>query len=143
MEYLLELHEFHRSRVEQGSTYPIKPGDVVTIYNEGQPRGLWRLGKVESLIQGADGITRGVCLRVSSRKGSSQILRRPLQHIYPLEVCHDESVQSQSSPLLSEDNTETDELETRRHPQRKAAKIARDGILGSMYTQSDSDDDES
>ena len=61
-------------------------GDVVTVYDEGHPGGLWQLGKVDSLIRGADGAIRGVRVRVTSPKGQPKILNRPLQHIYPLEV---------------------------------------------------------
>ena len=50
-EYLLELREFHRAREERGSMYIIQVGDIVTVYDESHPRGLWRLGKVESLIR--------------------------------------------------------------------------------------------
>ena len=39
---------------------------VVTVYDDGHPRGLWRLGKVESLVRGADGVVHGVSVRVMS-----------------------------------------------------------------------------
>ena len=41
-EYLLELREFHRSRARGGVLYTL-PREVVTVYDEGHPRGLWRL----------------------------------------------------------------------------------------------------
>ena len=44
-EYLLELREFHCTCKERGSTYIVKEGDDVTEYD---PRGFWRLGKIES-----------------------------------------------------------------------------------------------
>ena len=49
-EYLLELREFHRSCEKHGSTYIVQRGDIVTVYDEGHPRGLWRLGKIENLV---------------------------------------------------------------------------------------------
>ena len=58
----------------------------MTVYNEGHPRGLWRLAKIESLVQGSDGVVQGVCVGVMSKRGRPKILHRPLQHIYPLEV---------------------------------------------------------
>ncbi len=39
-EYLLDLRLFHRVRERSGSTYVIKEGDVVKVYDEGQPQGL-------------------------------------------------------------------------------------------------------
>ena len=107
-EYLLELREFHRAREEKGSVYIIKEGDVVTVYDEGHPRGLWRLGKIESLVQGSDGVTRGVYVRVMSRRGHPKILRRPLQHIYPLEVRREPTDGNPASVETDQDTTPVD-----------------------------------
>ena len=32
----------------------VQEGQVVTVY-DGQPRGLWRVGRIEGVIQGPDG----------------------------------------------------------------------------------------
>ena len=85
-EYLSELREFHHTQFERGIAHTVERGEVVTVYDEGHPRGLWRLGRVEDLIQGSDGKVRGVYVRVSSKGGRVKVLRRPVQHIYPLEV---------------------------------------------------------
>lgn len=85
-EYLLELREFHRSRVRGGVPYTLRKGEVVTVYDEGHPRGLWRLGRIEDLIESSDGRVRGVYVKVMSKKGHIKVLRRPIRHIYPLEV---------------------------------------------------------
>ena len=68
-EYLMELREFHRTRLEKGLEYTIEKGEVVIVYDEGHPRGMWRLGRIENLIEGADGKVRGVCVRVISKNG--------------------------------------------------------------------------
>ena len=65
---------------------PVSEGDVVTVYDDGHHRGLWRLGKIESLVHGADGVVRRVYVRVMSKAGRPKLLRRPLQQIHPLEV---------------------------------------------------------
>ena len=44
-EYLLELREHHRSQAGKGIAYSVEKGKVVTVYDEGHQRGLWRLGK--------------------------------------------------------------------------------------------------
>ena len=82
----MELREFHRTRLEKGLEYTIEKGEVVIVYDEGHPRGMWRLVRIENLIEGADGKVRRVCVRVISKNGRVTVLRRPIQHIYPLEV---------------------------------------------------------
>lgn len=83
--YLLELHEFHRVCEESGSKYEVQEGDVIIVYDAGQPRGLWRLSKVENIVRGADDVIHGI--KLMSKRGALKILRRPLHQIYPLEVC--------------------------------------------------------
>ena len=56
------------------------------VHNENQPRGFWKLAKVQSLIIGRDGKVRGATLRVSSASGKSTVLQRPTTLLYPLEV---------------------------------------------------------
>ena len=85
-EYLMELREFYRTQLDKGLTYTLNKGEVVTIYDEGHPWGIWRLGRTEDFIEGTDGKVRGVIIRVVSKKGRVQLLRRPIQHIYPLEI---------------------------------------------------------
>ena len=67
------------------------------MYDEGHPRGLWRLGKIEDVIRSTDGGVRGVIVKVTSRKGHVKYLRRPIQHIYPLDICD-------NSPTTKVDN---------------------------------------
>ena len=63
-EYLLELREFHRTGQQEESSSSLQTGEVVTVYDEDHPRGLWRLGRIEELIPGADGKIRGVHVKV-------------------------------------------------------------------------------
>ena len=77
-EYLLELRESHR--------HPGQTGDIVIVHDEAHPRGLWKLGKDEKLITGADGHTRGAAVRVLSSGQHLSVLKRPIQRLYPLEV---------------------------------------------------------
>ena len=86
-EYLPELREAHRHfRTPKGVASPIAVGDIVIVHDENQPRGLWKLGKVEELMPGADGNVRGAFIRVHSGGKRSGILKRPIQRLYPLEV---------------------------------------------------------
>ena len=63
----------------------ISVGDTVIIHEENRPRGLWKLGKVEELLKGNDGHVRGAVVRVASKEMSFTVLRRPVQHLYPVE----------------------------------------------------------
>ena len=80
-EYLIELRENHRRSYKTNADV-ISIGDVVLIHDD-YPRGLWKLGLVEKLIQGRDGQIRGA---VKSGQGASSFLKRPVQRLFPLEV---------------------------------------------------------
>ena len=56
------------------------------LHEDNRPRGFWKLAKVESLITGTDGLTRGAAVRVHSSDKRCTLLRRPLQLLYPLKV---------------------------------------------------------
>ena len=77
----MELREFHRAREKRGNPYVVNEGDIVTIYDEGHPSGLCWLGKVESLVHGADGVVRGVHVRVMSRKGHPKTAQTTATHL--------------------------------------------------------------
>ena len=84
-EYLLELqesHRYHRGRVNPSQ---VSVDDVVVIATE-QPRAFWILGRVEEVLVGKDGETRGAVLRVAGGGRRSTLLQRPIQLLYPLEV---------------------------------------------------------
>ena len=129
-EYLLELREFHRSREKGGMPHTIQKGEVVTVYDENHPRGLWRLGRIEELIESSDGRVRGVYVKVLSKNGHIKVLRRPIQHIYPLELQSNRP----DSPLEShrDDVTADTSNNVRNRPVRRAAAQARDRVLGCL-----------
>ncbi len=41
---MLELREHHRTRLARGETRDLMVGEIVTVYDEGRTRGLWKLG---------------------------------------------------------------------------------------------------
>ena len=78
-EYLLGLREAHRHlQTPKGGTSNAAVGDIVTVHDDKHLRGLWKLGRIEKLLPGADGNARGAFIRVQS-KGRSSVLKRPLQ----------------------------------------------------------------
>ena len=57
------------------------------MHGDGLHRGLWKLGRVESLIKGKDGLVRGAVVKSTTpKKRNPTRLRRPLQRLYPLEL---------------------------------------------------------
>ena len=129
-EYLLQLQDTHRQQNLSKTKVVLEVGDIVLVHNQDNPRGFWKLARVQSLITGRDGIVRGATLRVGSKSGSPTILQRPLQLIYPLEIHNDPStittteLQLTTRTLDESLDSITPELEPVR-PQRKAAVEAR------------------
>ena len=118
-EYLIGLREIHSNEKGAKDTVArIQVGDVVLIHDPVQPRALWKMGKVEKLLQGLDGLVRGAALRVQS--GTTTIsLNRPLQHLYLLEI-------GATADQIGEPESEGPTVVTRRsHPTRVAAQVAR------------------
>ena len=79
-EYMRALRERHDLR-HHGKTGKLKEGDVVLIKGEEKNRGKWKLGIVDRLIPGRDGIVRAVRLRAGK-----SYLERPIQFLYPMEL---------------------------------------------------------
>ena len=139
-EYLVELREFHRhQRVSRGINSPVEKNEVVIVYDDQRPRSFWRIGKIESILIGVDGKTRGARVQVQSKTGRRTVLNRPIQHLYPLEI---NTRQIDSAPSDHSSNTESPEQEEstvptktdtavtrRRQPRRQAAIEARDKIF--------------
>jgi hypothetical protein len=83
--YLLSLRERggrnHRKQKNVVERSP-KVGEIVVIKNEGTPRGLWKMGRVNSLVTGSDGMIRSANVVL----GNGYVIRRACSHLYPLEL---------------------------------------------------------
>ena len=93
-EYLSELREVHSYTARrQGKTHSkVSAGDVVIVHDERLPRGLWKLGKIKTVMRGADGHIRGATVKTTTSDGRSILLNRPIQLLYPLEVQDQEPI---------------------------------------------------
>ena len=78
-EYGHGLMERHRLNKERGGTP--KVGEVVLVTGDEKNHGEWKKGKVLRLIEGKDGIVRGVSL-----PHTGHTIERPLQLVCPLEI---------------------------------------------------------
>jgi hypothetical protein len=66
------LHEGHEPKV----------GEIVLIRDDGKNKMLWKLGRVEEIHRGRDGLVRSVDLHL----GSGNRFKRPIQALYRLEA---------------------------------------------------------
>ncbi|GFS32225.1 uncharacterized protein TNIN_168651 [Trichonephila inaurata madagascariensis] len=79
-QYLLDLRTAHS--VKNPETHPeLKVGDVVLIEKNTKNKLLWKLGKIERTLPGRDNKTR--CYEL---KTSGGLLKRTVEHLYPLEL---------------------------------------------------------
>lgn len=146
-EYLTGLREFHRhQKTTKGVQDAVTEGKVVTVYENGTPRGLWRLGRIERVIVSHYEKVRSAVIRVCSKTGHCTTLKQPIHHLYPLEVGlrsgasersrpdtdHVDTSQDESSAEQNHDQDDREvELQNTR-PCRKAAIEARDLIVGCL-----------
>ena len=84
-EYLISLRENSTTRSVNGNLSPITEVDVI-LKNDSTSRAFWKLGKVEQLIPGRDGKVRSAIVKVPNNNGKTQLLKRVIQHLAPIDV---------------------------------------------------------
>ena len=85
-EYLLSLRESSKTNLKDSDNGPMAVGDMVILRNDNTRRMFWKLAKVEELLPSSDGVVRSAKVRVNGEGGKPITLRRPIQHLIPLEV---------------------------------------------------------
>ena len=113
-EYMRALRERH-NLTHDGKEKELRRGDVMLIKGDEKNRGIWKIGIVEQLIPGRDGVVRGVKLRAGK-----SFMERPIQFLYPLELHCDRENRQETVPL----NPAASEFK----PKRRAAVDARRNI---------------
>jgi hypothetical protein len=83
-DYLLSLRE--SSKAQSRGAEIISVGDIVVLKNESTARIFWKLAKVEELITSKDNIVRSAKVGVLNDSNKKIQLRRPIQHLVPLEI---------------------------------------------------------
>ena len=122
----LRTREGAKGRAE--GRFTVSAGDVVTVHEDGLPRGLWRLGKIESVIPGGDGEIRAAVVKVKSKRGRTTLLKRPVQKLFPLELFSERNRQD-DEPDPENDDEQLPEVSvepaganvSRNKPRREAA----------------------
>ena len=110
-EYLCELRENHAHTAKnQSKSVPSNAsmGNIVIMYDEHLPRGLWKLGRVVSAMKSRDRQISGPILKTTSSDGQTIHLNRPIQHLYPLEVQAQSDVSADTSTMESDASRQTD-----------------------------------
>ena len=76
-EYLRNIRENAQvnGKRQKQKTEQLKEGDIVIVKNDKTNRNFWRLGKIEELISGDDGMVRAAKVRVSNENGKSDVLK--------------------------------------------------------------------
>ena len=125
-DYLRGLREQHRLK-HPGNQSDIAVGDVMLVKDDERNRGKWKMGIVDRLITGRDGIVRAA--RMKTATGS--YLERALQQLYPLELSCDREPQRAQNVL----SVNAAEFAPRREP-RQAAQDAR-GRIAALVNDED------
>ena len=70
-EYLNELREVHSYTARrQGNMHSkVSVGDVVIVHDKRLPRGLWKLGKIKTVMKGRDGHIIGNTVKMANSNG--------------------------------------------------------------------------
>lgn len=122
--YLNQLRETHLYRKKKTGEKSVVIGDIVIIRDDMPvPRSDWRMGKVEEVIVGPDGYTRGAKLAVISKQGRRTLCFRPIQKLIPFEIVTENVNNEKPIPLDTAQVEIHDETHTKSNrPSRKAAK---------------------
>ena len=130
-EYLSSLREVHAhiSRRSPGdSNSQISVGEIVIVKDEHLPRGLWKLGIVQEVLKGRDGLMRAAVVKIASRDQ---------QHtLYPLEIhCETTTTTPPLGPLdpkprepLPAQDDVTEQVRPKRAAAKKADEVRREWI---------------
>ena len=125
-EYMTDLREYHK--LADCKTVPVRQGQLVLLQEENVKRGQWKVAVVDDVIYGRNGEPRGAVIRKSGgKRGKLELLRRPLQKLYPLEISTHSEAKEKSEELerKNEQGGVREENEKNGRMRRAAAKDAR------------------
>lgn len=83
-DYLFSLRERRIVQTRTADAAPVKEGDIVILKEDGTARALWKLARVVETLDGRDGLIRVARVQLLSNDKTVH-LRRPIQHLIPLE----------------------------------------------------------
>ena len=116
-EHLLNLRKQHKCN-EGGRERKPEIGEVVIVHDDNVPHQCWKLERIIEVQQSADGVIRRATVKVITKTGKVNKLRRPVQRLFPLEVL------DKPAPDESDRQELEVKLELQRWPRRVAAQNA-------------------
>ena len=132
-EYIIALQEreFYNNK-RFNNNLRLLHNDVVLIKEDNVPRMLWRKGRIIKFIKGSDDLSQGAEIKVYQRsKGTTTILKRPLQHPVPSEIADSNPSDTLneeeriSTDITDDNNIENYNIQKR---QRRLAAVNSDAI---------------
>ena len=99
-EYLTGIREYQRLS-STNENRMVNVGDIVHIHDK-LPRVRWKIGKVDKLLPGKDGIVRAAELTLLDKSQRVMRTKRPIQKLYPLEVSR--TVSDKPVTFIAEDD---------------------------------------
>ena len=124
-EYLRGLREHHNLK-HGGKLSTPKVGEIVIVKSDAKNRGKWKMGVIERIIPGIDGVVRVAKVRIGETT-----LERPVQHLFPLELTCDTTAREDRATL----NANVPEFKPRE--KRRAAVEATDKIAAIRVVEED------
>lgn len=119
-EYLQSLREQSIPKSKTNREPVIAVGDIVIVRDDKTNRNFWKLARVEQLLIGDDGTARAAIVRVCRKNSNhSQLLRRSIQHLIPIEVR--QTSENDETTNVERNETEEQVLQLSSRPQRNAA----------------------
>lgn len=91
-DYLTEIRDIRRKSKSKEHA-DIKIGDFVLIQNDKLKRSQWQNGRVDELMIGKDGQTRGTGLVTNIEQGKGR-LKRPINKLYSFETDTNDKIDS-------------------------------------------------
>ena len=83
---MLSLRKSSKSNLKDSDNGPIAFRRYGNLGNDNTRRMFWKLAKIEELLPSSDGVVRSARVRANGEGGKPITLRRPIQHLIPLEV---------------------------------------------------------
>ena len=84
-EYLLGLREHYQVK-KKGCSEGLKVGDIVILRDDCTARCWWKLARIIECLKGKDDVPHAARVQTLSTESKPSILRRPIQHLIPLEA---------------------------------------------------------